>query len=193
MIAASLLVRTIAVPIALVTTSLAAEGQDFARKLLPPSAVSPGALPSCGASQGAARRFGGRQPFQGSLSGAMYGQTFFAGGNAAAVRGNSAARSAARAMAQAGSPGARPSPSADPIEAPSSVDSNQSSASEEALTPSTAGTGVGPQTGGGFQATEDPVGGPAPAVTPEPGTLLLIGAALGAMAVRRRRRKDRTG
>jgi hypothetical protein len=51
--------------------------------------------------------------------------------------------------------------------------------------------------GGTGPITGEPVGpfevGPIAAVTPEPGTLLLIGAGLGALAVRRRSRQTRKG
>lgn len=198
MIRVSRLLTVSAVAAGLAVASMeVAEAQNATRATPPPSAVSAGILPSCPADQGGLRLFSGRHPFEGSLSGAMYGQTFFAGGGGSSVPSRPLAASSSRASASTpgGGPIASPPPQAGGGNAPPAIP-----ADAVVLPPATEEGGIGgiiDGKGGTGPITGEPVGpfevGPIAAVTPEPGTLLLIGAGLGALAVRRRSRQTRKG
>jgi hypothetical protein len=185
--------------------TLAAEPLAKGAKLSP-SSVASGALPSCSADGGMQRKFISGRAFRGgALTGGMYGQVFFAAG-----RGEARGRESSKASTErgngggsaAGSPGKGPQNSQPPAGSPDRGPQNPQppAANLPDTFPADPQTGPGGPVGAGpADPLETGPGGPVgvladPAVahTPEPGTLLLIGAGLGAVAVRRRRQRQKT-
>ena len=150
------------------------------------STVSAAGWPACSADAGAGSpfRFMSGRSFRGARAGGMYGQVFFAGGGASRVSVPSAASTpggsnVASASGASGSGGKRPAPPAPPSGAP-----------DTPVGDVPVGT-LGSDPAGGVIGA---IGGTAPAVTPEPATLLLVGAGLGgAIAYRRRHGKKVRG
>jgi hypothetical protein len=173
---------------ALMTVSLAGSAWAAPAKgaALAPSAVSSGALPSCSVGSGGAHtKFISGRAFRGGLVGGMYGQVFFA-----ARGGESRGRESSTASAANGSGG----------RFGAGAPGRGRQGRGPGQTPPTANVPVNPGASAG--APGDPfsdspggsggtVADPAVAHTPEPGTLLLIGAGLGAVAVRRRRQRQK--
>ena len=137
------------------------------------SAVSSSALPSCSADGKRSRQFIGGKGFWGDSASGMYGQVFFASG------GGSRA-----AFSESNSRGGRFS--SDPGNGNGNANGHQDSPGANAPgRGSNASDGAAFGQGRGNALVRD--AGVGAVVNPEPGTLLLIGAGLGAMAFRRRR------
>ena len=141
------------------------------RPATPASAVSSSALPSCSADGKRNRGFIGGKAFRGGAGG-MYGQVFFAsGGGSRAASSESNSRGGRFSFGSGnGNGNGNANGNQDPAGA-----NGRAGAADGA--PFGQGRGNGPVKDAGLAAV----------VNPEPGTLLLIGAGLGAMAFRRRR------
>ena len=138
------------------------------RPATPPSAVSSSALPSCSTDGNRNRKYIGGKGFRGGSASGMYGQVFFASGGASRA---ASAENSSGGRFSAGLPGSGNGNQDSVANGPG----RGSNAAGEA--PFGQGRGNGPIKDAGVGAV----------VNPEPGTLLLIGAGLGAMAFRRRR------
>jgi hypothetical protein len=151
---------------------------------LPPSAVSSGALPSCSVGSGGLHsKFISGRAFRGGLVGGMYGQVFFAarGGESRGRESSNASASNAGGRFGGGSPGrGRQGRGPDRMPPTANVPANPGASA------GAPGDPFGNSPGGGGTVAD-----PAVAHTPEPGTLLLIGAGLGAVAYRRRRQRQK--
>ena len=139
------------------------------RPATPASAVSSSALPSCSADGKRGRQFIGGKAFRGG-GGGMYGQVFFASGGGSRA---ASSESNSRGRFSDGFPG-------------NGNGNGNGNANGHQDSPGRGSDAAGGAAlGQGKALVNDP--GVGAVVNPEPGTLLLIGAGLGAMAFRRRR------
>jgi hypothetical protein len=140
------------------------------RPATPASAVSSSALPSCSADGKRNRAFIGGKGFRGGASG-IYGQVFFAsGGGSRAASSESSSRGGRFSSEFPGNGNGNGNGNANGNQDSPGANGRGADAADGALA-------NGPVKDAGVGAV----------VNPEPGTLLLIGAGLGAMAFRRRR------
>jgi hypothetical protein len=141
------------------------------RPATPASAVSSSSLPSCSADGKKGRQFIGGNAFRGGLASSVYGQVFFASRGASRT-GSSEASNSSGGRISGGFPG---NGNANGHEDPGANGPGRGAN----------GSDGAPGKGLGKALVKD--AGVGAVVNPEPGTLLLIGAGLGAMAFRRRR------
>jgi hypothetical protein len=144
------------------------------RPTTPASAVSSSSLPSCSADGKRNRGFIGGKGFRGGASG-MYGQVFFAsGGGSRATFSESNSRGGRFSGPGNGNGAGNGNGNANGPQDPGANGPGRGPNASDELDQ---GRGNGPVRDAGVGAV----------VNPEPGTLILIGAGLGAMAFRRRR------
>jgi hypothetical protein len=212
------LLKIAAVLTALAATSVGANAQQRARAQVPPSAVQASALPSCPADAGRFRFVRGGGAFNGGRSDTVYGQLFLSGRDASGL-GMVPTSGSTRRAPTGGNPSAGTPPSGSPAAgapppvtsdrpggivqappAPSEAEPAADGVPPPAVGAAPPGTSLVGATGpSGLDGNPDGLPGPAsdlepfvaPAVTPEPGTLLLIGTGVGGMLMARRRRRLR--
>lgn len=187
-------IKTVAVVTLCLTGSAIAAPAPQADGAANPPSISTATWPACSADRSDTQS-GHLRFFQGGgRASGMYGQIFFAGGGASRIA--SSATTSPGSARSTGLVGAPPSPRRPPNGTPSPQrppsDTAEPNPSETgAVDDAAPGLAELPALGllDGGEGLIDGVGGAAvpAAVTPEPGTLLLIGGGLGAIALRRRR------